>query len=111
MLNFCNEILQNFHRINQVLQNNDVNLKHLCGPLTDKLCTSRVEFEIYEAVTKEMLPGVDYKAAQIRKHIRKKVPNDNDKDAPELYINLRYKFHIIIFYTICKVHRPPRSPA
>jgi len=67
MLNFRNEILQNFHRVSQVLQNEDVNLKtcaDLNGSLADQLCTSRVVFEIY-AAAKELLSDVDYKAAQI----------------------------------------------
>ena len=45
-----------------------------------------------------MLPDVDYKAAKTHKHIRKKVPNDGD--TPEGYLNARYKFRIITFYTI-----------
>ncbi|XP_038637303.1 zinc finger MYM-type protein 1-like [Scyliorhinus canicula] len=101
MLNFWNEILQNFHRVSQVLQNEDVNLKtcaDLYVLLADKLCTSRDEFERYEAATKEMLPDVDCKAATTRKRIRKKVPNDGD--APEVYLNARDKFRITTFYTI-----------
>ena len=47
-----------------------------------------------------MIPDVDYKAAQTRKRIRKKVPNDNDGDAPEVYLNARDKFRITTFYTI-----------
>ena len=78
MLNSWNEILQNFHKVSQVLQNEDVNLKlvHLCGSLADQQCTSRDEFERYEAATKEMLPDVDYRAVQTLKCIRKKVPNE-----------------------------------
>ena len=90
MLNFCNEILQNFYRVSQVLQNEDVNLEtcaDLYVSLADQLCTSRDEFERYEAAAKEMLPDADYKAAMTRKHIRKKVPNDGD--APEVYLNAR----------------------
>ncbi|XP_038649470.1 LOW QUALITY PROTEIN: zinc finger MYM-type protein 1-like [Scyliorhinus canicula] len=101
MLNFWNEILHIFHRVSQVLQNEDVNLKtcaDLYVSLADQLCTSRDEFERYEAATKEMLPDVDYKAATTRKRIRKKVPNDGD--APEVYLNARDKFCITIFYTI-----------
>ncbi|KAG7163988.1 hypothetical protein Hamer_G014447 [Homarus americanus] len=45
-----------------------------------------------------MLPDVDYKAAQTRKRIRKKVPNDGG--APEVYLNDRDKFRITTFYTI-----------
>ena len=47
-LDFFNEILQNFHRTNKVLQNEDVNLKtcaNLYVSLSDQLCTSRDEFE------------------------------------------------------------------
>ncbi len=42
MLNFWDDILQNFHRVSKVLQNEDMNLKTcaaLYGSLTDKLCT------------------------------------------------------------------------
>ena len=77
ILNFWNEILQNFSRVSRVLHNEDVNLKTCAdryGSLADQLCTSRVEFERYEAATKEMLPDVDYKAAQTRKRIRKRYP-------------------------------------
>lgn len=101
MLNFWGEILQNFHRVSKVLQNEDVNLKtcaDLYESLADQLCTSRDEFQRYEAATKEMLPDVDYKTAQTRKRIRKKVPNDGD--APEVYLNNRDKFLITTFYTI-----------
>lgn len=101
MLNFWDEILQNFHRVSQVLQNEEVNLQtcaDLYGSLADQLCTSRDEFERYEAATMEMLPDVDYKATQTRKCIRKKVPNDGD--APEEYLNARDKFRITTFYTI-----------
>ena len=63
--------------------------------LADQLCTSRYEFERYEAATKEMPPDVDYKAAQTRKRIRKKVPNVGD--APEVYLNARDKFRITTF--------------
>ncbi len=45
-----------------------------------------------------MLRDVDYKAAQTRKRIRKKV--SNDEDAPEVYLNARDKFLITTFYTI-----------
>ncbi|KAG7154647.1 putative Zinc finger MYM-type protein 1-like 9, partial [Homarus americanus] len=101
MLNFWNEILQNFHRVSQILQNEDVNLKtcaDLYGSLAHQLCTSRDKFERYKAATKDMLPDVDYKAAQTRKRIRKKVPSDGD--APEVYLNARDKFRITTFYTI-----------
>ena len=101
MLNFWNEILQNFHRVRHVLQNEDVNLKtcaDLYGSLADQLSTSRDEFERYKAATKEMLPDVDYKAVQTHKHIRKKVPND--RDAPEVYMNVRDKFRITTFCTV-----------
>ncbi|KAG7153377.1 putative Zinc finger MYM-type protein 1-like 8 [Homarus americanus] len=88
-------------RVSQVLQNEDVNLKtcaDLYGALADQLCTSRDKFERYEAATKDMLPDVDHKAAQTRKRIRKKVPNDGD--APGVYLNARDKFRITTFYTI-----------
>ncbi len=45
-----------------------------------------------------MLLDVDYKAAQTRKRIRKKVPNDGD--APEVCMNDKDKFLITTFYTI-----------
>ena len=45
-----------------------------------------------------MLPDVDYKAAAIRKRIRKNVPNYGD--APDVYFNARDKFRITIFYAI-----------
>jgi len=83
MLKFWNEIFLNFHRVNQLQQNKGLNLNYvqICmDPLADQLCTSPIEFERYEAPTKEMLPDVNYKAAQTRKHIRKKVPSDNDGD-------------------------------
>ncbi len=79
MLNFWDEILQNFHRVSKVLKNEDANLKTCAdqyGSLADQLCTSQDEFERCEAATKEMLPDVDYKAAQTHKRIRKKVSND-----------------------------------
>ena len=44
-----------------------------------------------------MLPDVDYKAVQMRKHARKMVPNDGD--APGV-LNARDKFRITNFYTI-----------
>jgi len=47
-----------------------------------------------------MLPDFYYKAAQTLTHIRKKVPNDKDGDAPEVYLNPRDKFRITTFYTI-----------
>ena len=101
ILNFGNEILQNFHRVSQVQQNEDVNIK-ICADLyvslADQLCTSRDEFERYEAAAKEMLPDVNYKAATTRKRIRKKVPNDGD--SPEVYLIARDKFHITTFYII-----------
>ena len=59
MLNFWDEILQNFLSVSQVLENEVVNLKtctDLYGSLADQLCTSRDEFERYEEATKEMLP-------------------------------------------------------
>jgi len=34
------------------------------------------------------------------KYIRKKIPNDNDGDAPEVSLNGRDKFCITTFYTI-----------
>ena len=66
--------------------------------LADQMCTSRNEFERYEAAAKEMLPDVDYKAATTRKRFRKKVPNVGD--SPEVYLNARDKFRITTFYTI-----------
>ncbi len=42
MLNFWDEIFQNFHRVSKVLQNEDVNLKtcsDLYESLDDQLCT------------------------------------------------------------------------
>ena len=45
-------------------KNEDVNLKTCAdryGSLADQLCTSRDEFERYEAATKEMLPDIDCK--------------------------------------------------
>ena len=47
VLNFWNEILQNIHKVSQVLQNEDVNLKtcvDLYVLLADQLSTSWVEF-------------------------------------------------------------------
>ena len=68
------------------------------GSLTDQLCISRVEFERYETATKEMLPDVDYKAAQTRKRIKKTIPNGNDGDVPksisERYRNISY-YHLL----------------
>lgn len=101
LLNFWDEILYNFHKVSQVLQNEYVNLKtcsDLYGSLADQLCTSRDEFQRYETVAKEMLPDVDYKAVQTRKCIRKKVPNDGN--APEVYLNARDKFRITTFYNL-----------
>ena len=101
MLNFWNEISKNFHRVSQVLQNENEKLKtcpDLYGSVADQLCTSRDEFERYEAATKEMLPDVVYTAVQTRKRIRKKIPNDGD--APEVYLNARDKFCITSFYTV-----------
>ena len=54
MLNFWNEIFQNFPRVSQVHQNENVNFKtctDLYASLADQLCTSRSEFESYEAAT------------------------------------------------------------
>ena len=48
MLNLSNEILQNFHRVSKVLQNEDVDLKtcaDLYVSLAEQMCTSRDEFE------------------------------------------------------------------
>ena len=67
MLSFLNEVLQGFHRVSQVLQNEAVNLKtcaDLYGSLADQLCSSRDEFKRYEAATKEMLPDVDSSNSQ-----------------------------------------------
>lgn len=74
MLNFWNERLQTYRRISQVPQSEDVNLKtcaDLYGSLTDQLCTSRYEFERYEATTEKLLPGIDYKTAQTCKWYQK----------------------------------------
>ncbi|KAJ1090905.1 hypothetical protein NDU88_004033 [Pleurodeles waltl] len=51
------------------------------------------EYERYEEATKEMLSGVDYKAAETRKCIRKKLPNDEDA-APVVYLNATDTFRI-----------------
>ena len=70
--------MQNFQRVSQALQSEDVDLQtcaDLYASLGDQLYISRDEFERYEAAAKEMLPDVDYKAATIRKRIRKKVSN------------------------------------
>lgn len=48
--------------------------------------------------TKVMQPTVEYKAAQTRKCIRKKVLSDGD--APQAHLNARDKFCITIFYTV-----------
>ena len=61
------------------------------------MCTLRVEFERYEAAKREMLPAVDCKAAQTAKRTRKKVPNENDGDVPEVYPKARDRFRIIIW--------------
>lgn len=101
MLIFWDEILQHFRRTSKVLQNEDVDLKtcaDLYGSLADQLRISRDDFERYEAIAKEMLPEVDYNAAQTHKRIRKKVPNDGD--APEVDLNPRDKFRITTFYSI-----------
>ncbi|KAK2150609.1 hypothetical protein LSH36_399g07013 [Paralvinella palmiformis] len=66
---------QIFHGVSKVLQNEDANLKacaDLYVSLADQLCTSREEFEKYEKREKEMLPDVDYQAAETRKRIRQK---------------------------------------
>ena len=68
--------------------------------LADQLCTSRIEFDRYEAAAKEMLPDVDYKAATTRKRVGKKVPNVGDSPEVGLYLNARDKFRITTFYTI-----------
>ena len=62
------------------------------------MCTSHDEFERYKAATKEMQPGIDCKAVQTCRCIRKKVPND--RDAPEVYLNAIDKFHFTTFHTI-----------
>ena len=61
------------------------------------MCTSKGEFERYEAATKKTAPDVDYKATQTRIRFRKKVPNDGD--VPEVYLNSRDRFRVTIFYT------------
>ena len=69
MLIFWNEILQNFHRVSQALQSEDVDLQtcaDLYASLGDQLYIARDELERYEAAAKEMLPDVDYKAATTR---------------------------------------------
>lgn len=101
LLIFWNEILQNFYRVSQVLQKEDSNLQicsDLYKSLSDQLCTSRNQFEKYEVAAKELLPNIDYKTAQTRRCIRKKLPNDGN--APETYLNPRDKFRITTFYTI-----------
>lgn len=47
---------------------------------------------------KENATIVDYKAPTTSKNIRKKAANDGD--APDVYLNARYKYHITTFYTI-----------
>ena len=74
ILIFWNEILQNFHRVSQALQSEDVDLQtstDLCASLGDQLYILRDKFERYETAAKEMLPDVDYKAATTCKRIRK----------------------------------------
>ena len=69
MLIFWNEILQNFHRVSQALQSEDVDLQtcaNLYASLGDQLYIARDELKRYEAAAKEMLPDVDYKAATTR---------------------------------------------
>ncbi|GFS95614.1 hypothetical protein NPIL_126311 [Nephila pilipes] len=51
----------------------------------------------YEAAVKELLVGVDYKAADTHKCIRKGVPNGGD--ATEIYLKTRDKFRITTYYT------------
>jgi len=80
-----------------VLQNEDVNLKHVQICIYHKLTNSN-EFETYEKDAKEMLSDVDYKAATTRKRIRQKVPNEGD--TPEVYLNARDNFRNTTFYTI-----------
>ena len=79
MLFFWNEILQNFYKVSQALQSEDVDLQtcaDLYASLGDQLYISRDEFERNEAAATKMLPDVGYKAATTRKRIRKNVPNE-----------------------------------
>ena len=65
MFIFFEEILQYFHRVHQVLQNEHVNLKScadMYSSLADYLHASRNDFKRFEEAAKEIIPGVDYKA-------------------------------------------------
>lgn len=64
----------------------------LYASLADQLCTSRDEIDRYEAAISEVIPDVDYKAAVGRKHIKKKVHNEEDRNITEIYLNSRNKF-------------------
>ena len=66
--------------------------------LADLLNTSRDEFERFESLAKDMLPGVDYKETQKRNRIRKKMPNEGN--ALEDKRSARDNFRISTFYEI-----------
>ena len=104
MLNFWGEILQNFHRVSQYLQSEDVNLQtcaNLYESLSNQLSASRNEFDKYETFAREILPDVNYKMTQSRKRLRKKMPNDGD--APEAELSPRDKFRVKTFYFIIDI--------
>ena len=101
MLNFWNEILQKFHKTSKCLQSESAILQtcaDLYLSLADLLNTSRDEFERFESLAKDMLPGVDYKETQKRNRIRKKMPNDGN--ALEDKRSARDNFRISTFYEI-----------
>ena len=94
--------MQNFHKVSQALQSEDVDLQtcaDLYASLGDQLYISPDKFERNEA--KKMLPDVGYKAATTRKRVRKNVPNEmqcnTQGDAPDVYLNARDKFVSIHF--------------
>ena len=75
MINFRTEILQNFHRISQHLQSEDINLQKcadLYGSLSDDLSVSRNEFDKYEAFAREILPDVIIKQLRIENAYERK---------------------------------------
>ncbi|KAF2881303.1 hypothetical protein ILUMI_24870 [Ignelater luminosus] len=101
MLNMWNEILQNFHRTSQALQNENVNLKtcaDLYESLSDYLHNIRADFDRFEKMSKDILPDVDYKDSYLRKRVRKKQANDGDE--AEAVFTPRKKFRVSTFLVI-----------